>query len=72
MTTVKFSVPNISCGHCVHTIQTELVELEGVKEVRASADTRSVTVTFETPADEEKIKALLAEINYPVAGLALS
>lgn len=72
MTTVNFSVPNISCGHCVHTIQTELVELEGVKEVRASADTKSVAVTFETPADEEKIKALLAEINYPVAGLALS
>lgn len=72
MTTVKYSVPNISCGHCVHTIQTELVELEGVKEARASVDTRSVVVTFETPADEEKIKALLAEINYPVAGLALS
>ena len=71
MTTVKFSVPNISCGHCVHTIQTELVELEGVKDVRASAETESVAVTFEAPANEEKIKALLAEINYPVAGLAL-
>lgn len=71
MTTVKFSVPNISCGHCVHTIQTELVELEGVKEARASAETKSVAVTFEAPADEAKIKALLAEINYPVAGLAL-
>lgn len=71
MNTVKYSVPNISCGHCVHTIQTELIELEGVKEVRASVETKSVTVTFEAPADEEKIKALLAEINYPAAGLAL-
>lgn len=71
MTTVKYSVPNISCGHCVHTIQTEVVELEGVQEVRASAETKSVTITFDTPATEEKIKALLAEINYPVAGLAL-
>lgn len=71
MTTVKYSIPNISCGHCVHTIQTEVVELEGVQDVRASADTKSVVITFDAPATEEKIKALLAEINYPVAGLAL-
>ncbi len=71
MTTIKLSVPNISCGHCVHTIQTEVIELEGVQEVRASAETKSVVITFDAPATEEKIKALLAEINYPAAGLAL-
>ncbi|MEJ5223760.1 MAG: heavy-metal-associated domain-containing protein [Anaerolineales bacterium] len=71
MTTVKYSIPNISCGHCVHTIQTEVIDLEGVQDVRASAETKSVTITFDAPATEEKIKALLAEINYPVAGLAL-
>ena len=68
MTTVKFSVPNISCGHCVHTIQTELVEMEGIQDVRASAETKNVTIVFDVPATPEKIKALLAEINYPVAG----
>ncbi len=67
MTDVTLNVPNISCGHCVHTIQTELVDLEGVKKVVASADTKQVTVTFEQPADTEKIKALLTEINYPAA-----
>jgi copper chaperone len=67
MTTVTYSVPNISCGHCVHTIQTEVVELEGVKEVRANAETKNVVVTFDAPASEDQIKALLAEINYPVA-----
>lgn len=71
MTTIKLSVPNISCGHCVHTIQTEVVELEGVQDVRASADTKSVVITFDAPATEERIKALLAEINYPAVGLAL-
>ncbi len=65
MNTVTYSVPNISCGHCVHTIQSELIELEGVKEVRASAETKTVVVAFDSPADETKIKALLAEINYP-------
>ncbi|PKO06137.1 MAG: heavy metal transporter [Chloroflexi bacterium HGW-Chloroflexi-3] len=65
MTEITLNVPNISCGHCVHTIQTELVDLEGVKKVVASAQTRQVTVSFEQPADTETIKALLTEINYP-------
>lgn len=67
MATVTYSVPNISCGHCVHTIQTEVAELEGVKSVRADAASKMVEIVFEAPADETKIKALLAEINYPVA-----
>lgn len=67
MTTVTFNIPGINCGHCVHTIQTELSDLEGVKKVEASAETKKATVTFEPPADEASIKALLAEINYPAA-----
>ena len=67
MTEITFNVPDISCGHCVHTIQTELMDLEGVKKVVASDQTKQVTVSFEQPADEEKIKALLVEINYPAA-----
>ncbi len=70
MTTVKFKVPNISCGHCVHTIQTELSDLEGVQSVKADAATKSVDIVFDAPASEETIKQLLAEINYPAAGLA--
>jgi copper chaperone CopZ len=68
MTTVTYHVPGINCGHCVHTIQTELTELTGVQSVTASADTKQVTVTFEPPATADSIQALLAEINYPVAG----
>ena len=67
MTTVQYSVPNISCGHCVHTIQTEVADLEGVAEVEANADTKLVKISFDAPANEDAIKALLAEINYPVA-----
>jgi len=71
MTTIKYSVPNISCGHCVHTIQTEVADLAGVKSVKADANSKAVEIIFDTPATEEKIKQLLAEINYPVAELAI-
>ena len=67
MTTVTYSIPNISCGHCVHTIQTELADVTGVQTVKASQDTKMVEIVFDAPASEEKIKTLLAEINYPVA-----
>jgi copper chaperone len=67
MKTITYSVPNINCGHCVHTIQTEVADLEGVKSVKADAGTRMVEISFDAPASEEQIKSLMAEINYPVA-----
>lgn len=70
MTTVKFNVPNISCGHCVHTIQTEVADLEGVKSVKADAMSKTVVIEFDAPATSDKIRQLLAEINYPVVTAA--
>jgi copper chaperone len=67
MTTVTYSVPAIHCMHCTHTIELEVGELEGVKSVKADMNTKNVTVTFDVPASEERIKALLTEIEYPVA-----
>jgi copper chaperone CopZ len=68
MTTKTFNVPNISCGHCVHTIQNEVGELEGVTDVQASEQTKEVTVTWdETSQTWANIKSLLEEINYPPA-----
>jgi len=69
MTTVTYSVPAIHCGHCIHTIEMEVGELQGVQSVNADEATKKVEITFDVPADEQKIKALLAEINYPAEGL---
>jgi len=69
MTTVTYTVPAISCGHCTHTIETEVGDLTGVQSVKAEVDTKKVTITFDAPASETSIKALLAEINYPAEGL---
>ena len=67
MATVTYKIPNISCGHCVHTIQMEVGDLQGVSSVVASQDEMTATITFDPPATEDQIKALLSEINYPVA-----
>ena len=65
MKTVTYSVPNISCNHCTHSITMELSDIEGVSEVDANVQTRLVTVKFTEPATEEILKSTLATINYP-------
>ena len=69
MTTVTYTVPAISCGHCTHTIETEVGDMQGVLSVKVEQDSKKVTITFDAPASEEKIKALLSEIDYPAEGL---
>ncbi|MEM7345137.1 MAG: heavy-metal-associated domain-containing protein [Chloroflexota bacterium] len=66
MTTKTFQVPNISCGHCVRTIENEVSELAGITQVTASEQTRMVTVSWEEGQQNwSEIEALLKEINYP-------
>jgi copper chaperone CopZ len=67
MDTRTYTVPNISCGHCVHTIQTELRELPGVRRVEVTQADKRVAVEFDPPATDEAIRRLLGEIDYPVA-----
>ncbi len=67
MTTKTFVVPGISCGHCTHTIETELADVAGVKSVKADETSKQVTVAFEAPATWDKIVETLNEINYPPA-----
>ena len=67
MKTVTYTIPNISCMHCVHTIKTEVSDLAGVKSVDANAQTKVTTITFDAPATEEKIVEVLKEINYAPA-----
>lgn len=69
MATKTFRVPNITCGHCVATIEREIGELAGVASVKADETTKMVTVDWQdTATDWEAIRALLEEINYPPEG----
>ena len=65
MTKHTFTVPNISCQHCVTTIKNELSELEGVVSVEGDAENKSITVEWVEPSSLEKVKDTLKEINYP-------
>lgn len=60
-----FSIPNISCGHCVMSIKNELGEMDGVTAVEGDPSVRQVTVEWDAPATAESIRNTLKEINYP-------
>ncbi len=60
-----FSIPNISCGHCVMAIKNELGDLEGVQSVEGDPGSKTVTVQWNAPASQDKIRSTLKEINYP-------
>ena len=68
MDKITLSVPNISCDHCIMTIQRELSNVEGVATVEGNVDKKEITVEWEAPANLEKIKSTLEEINYPAVG----
>ena len=67
MESKTFTVPNISCGHCVHTVESEVGEIKGVRAVKADEKTKQVTVQWDNPANWEQIEKVLTEIDYPPA-----
>jgi copper chaperone CopZ len=62
-----FTVPNISCGHCVATIKNELQELDGVASVEGDPQGKKITVAWNLPVTISKIENALKEIGYPAS-----
>ncbi len=59
------TVPGISCGHCVATIEREVADLAGVSSVKAEQNSREVTISWDPDTtDWVVIEDLMKEINY--------
>lgn len=67
MTTKTYSVPNISCGHCVMTIERELKFVDGLQSVKAEQESQNVTVEVASEDVLQQVEAMLVEIGYPAA-----
>ena len=64
MTTLTYSVPGISCGHCKNAIESEVREVPGVET--AIVDITARVVVVEGSADEDAIRAAVVEAGYEV------
>lgn len=65
MTEKTVSVPSISCHHCLMTIKREVGEIAGVISVEGDVQGKKVTISWDEPADWEKIETVLKEAGYP-------
>ena len=67
MSSKVYSVPNISCRHCVATIERELGAVQGVESVQGELETKQVTVSYDDEAVLARVEEVLQEIGYPPA-----
>ncbi|HEU5212764.1 MAG TPA: heavy-metal-associated domain-containing protein [Gaiellaceae bacterium] len=64
--TRTYTVPDISCDHCKHAIETEVSQVRGVDSVAVDVNAKTVTISGE-PLDEPAIIAAIDDAGYEVA-----
>jgi len=62
-----YHVPDVSCEHCVASINRELGQIEGVKKIDVDLQTKRVQVEVDESVSEEQIIAGLYEAGFDVA-----
>lgn len=65
MTTV-YSVPGMSCGHCVKAITEGVSAVPGVDDVRVDLESKTVTVAFTGSLDDD-VRAAIDDAGYEIA-----
>ena len=65
MSTVTYSVPDVSCDHCRHAIESEVSTVAGVGKVEVDLDAKTVTVEGDA-FDETAVVAAIDEAGYEV------
>jgi len=63
-----YSVPGMSCGHCVNAITTEVSQVAGVDSVEIDLETKIVTVHGDT--DDGAVRAAIDEAGYEIVETA--
>jgi copper chaperone len=65
MESKTYSIPNISCMHCVNKVQETILALEGVDFAETDLTSKQLEVEFEAPASDQLIRKALIAIGFP-------
>jgi copper chaperone len=63
---LNYSVPGVSCGHCVDAVTGEVEQVAGVESVVVDLESKRVTVTGRS-VDDGAVRAAIDEAGYDVA-----
>lgn len=61
--TLTYTVPGMTCGHCVAAVDSEVRAVSGVTEVAVDLDTKAVVVSG-TSLDDAAIRAAIDEAGF--------
>ncbi len=67
MSTATYTVTGMTCGHCVSSVTEEVSQVAGVTGVEVDLASGAVTVTSETPVDDDAVRAAVEEAGYELA-----
>jgi copper chaperone len=65
-TTITYTVPGMTCGHCKQAVDAELSRVEGVEGVEVDLETKLVVVHGDG-LDDGKLRAAIEEAGYEAA-----
>ena len=64
MTTNRFQVTGMTCGHCESAVRREVTKVAGVERVEVTASNGRLVVTSSADVDEVEIIAAVDEAGY--------
>jgi copper chaperone CopZ len=64
MSTSKYQVTGMTCGHCEMSIREEVGTVPGVRSIEVSARTGKLVVTSTEPVDDAAVLAAVDEAGY--------
>jgi len=62
-----YSVPDVSCGHCVTAITEELSPIPGVQRIDVNLETKQVTVEHDGSVTDAQLRAGIEAAGYEIA-----
>ena len=68
MSTARYTVVGMTCGHCVDAVTEEVSAVPGVTTVDVDLASGGLTVTSTEPVDDDAVRAAVEEAGYSVAG----
>lgn len=63
-----YTIQNLKCGGCAHTIITKLNEIPQIENVQVIHENSQVTFDYKEEKDLDQVKNTLRKIGYPVEG----
>lgn len=64
MSTARYTVTGMTCGHCEASVREEVGEIAGVTDVQVSSATGDLTVTADGEIDNAAVLAAVTEAGY--------